>query len=117
MKNSRRHLAAYVRELHRKACARAAQLFFLIQQIKSSTREGRKKEKDIVFFYISSHMSRALRKKTPMNVAIPPVVQAIEQQETRGKTRFFSATTMSFICMTIINSAQHCKSGVIIAVI
>ena len=51
-------------------------------------------------------MSRALRKKTPMNVAIPPVVQAIEQQETRGKTRFFSATTttLSSICMTIINN-------------
>ena len=86
---------------------------------RSSHRHARgEKKKKILFFFISHHTCLALcAKKTPMNVAIPPVVQAIEQQETRGKTRFFSATTLSFICMTIINSAQHCKSGVIIAVI
>ena len=77
MKNSRRHLAAYVRKLHQKACCtgRAAQLFFLIQPIKSSTREGGKKEKYIYIFFISSHVSR-FAQKTPMNVALPSVVQA-----------------------------------------
>lgn len=57
-------------------------------------------------FFISSHISRALRKKTTMSASITPVVQAIERKETRSKTRFFSATTatLSFICMTIINN-------------
>ena len=57
MKNSRRHLAAYVRKLHQKACCtgRAAQLFFLIQPIKSSTREGGKKEN--FFFYLITRLA------------------------------------------------------------
>ena len=59
MKNSRRHLAAYVRKLHQKACCtgRAAQLFFLIQPIKSSTREGGKNEKYIFFFYLITRLA------------------------------------------------------------
>ena len=101
MENSRRHLAAYVGKLHRKACCTWIGIIFPHSTDKSSTRERERKRKR---FFFSHHACLALWKT--MSASITPVVQAIERKETRNKTRFFSATTatLSFICMTIMNN-------------
>ena len=58
---------------------------------RSSHRHARGEKKEKMFFHLITHVSR-FAQKTPMTVAIPPVVQVIERQETRDKTRLFSET-------------------------
>ena len=68
MKKSRRHLAAYVGKLHRKACCTWIGIIFphSTDQV-IDTREGEKKEKIYIFF--SSRMSRALKNHERLNNA------------------------------------------------
>ena len=97
MKYSRRYLAAYVRKLHRKACCTCNTIIFPHSTDQVIDTRGEGKRKRYCFFFSSHHeCSRARRKKTPMTVAIPPVVQAIERQETLEKTRFFSEAQKNY---------------------